>query len=97
MLGCNIIVAVQRAVSTIVAQDKLARECGFEAVVPRMWIGPVNALAPDGTYVSWDALWMEEASGISLDALTFGGGRNIKTNATEMVNRKLVEELLLTR
>lgn len=59
----------------MMAQDKLARECGFGDIVPRMWVGPVQSMSPAGThYISWDGLWMEQAPGISLDTLTFGRG-----------------------
>ena len=80
------------------AQDKLATECGFDSIVPRMWIGPVNAVTPDGRdFVSWDALWMEAAEGISLDMLTFGAGRHLKTQREQLVDRKLVKELLFAK
>ena len=89
---------MQRAIATIVAQDKLATECGFDSIVPRMWIGPVNAMTPDGRdFVSWDALWMEAAEGISLDMLTFGAGRHLKTQREQLVDRKIVKELLFEK
>lgn len=90
--------AVQRAVATSMAQNKLATECGFDGIVPRMWIGPVNAMTPDGRdFVSWDALWMEEAEGISLDMLTFGVGKSIRDKQMQLVDRNLVKDLLFSK
>lgn len=67
---------MQKYVSVLAAQDKLSSMCGFEEIVPRMWVGPVNAMTPDnGTFISWDALFMEAAEGISFDDLTLSGGR----------------------
>jgi hypothetical protein len=65
--------------------------------VPRMWIGPVNSRAPDGTFVSWDALWMEEAESISLDSLLFGPGIDVVTNQERIVDRELVKSILFDK
>jgi hypothetical protein len=60
-----------------------------------MWLGPVNSLTPNGTFfVEWDALWMEQASGISLDRLVFTGGTIPGTHQTAYVDRELLVDLL---
>lgn len=80
------------------AQDKLAQDCGFEEVVPRMWLGPVNAFSPNGSrFIEWDALWMEEASGVSLDKLTFASAPVVGSNVSARVDREDLEKLLYTK
>jgi hypothetical protein len=89
---------VQRAVSTIIAQDKLATECGFDGIVPRMWIGPVRSMTPDGRhFVPWDAVWMEEAQGISLDVLTFGTGVVKGQSRRRLIDRSVVADILFNK
>ena len=84
--------------STSLAQDKLAHDCGFEQVVPRMWVGPVNAFSPyDNRFIGWDALWMEATPGISLDMLANAQARIIGSNVSAMVDRKDLEDLLYNK
>lgn len=69
-------------------QDKLAAECGFTDIVPRTWVGPVNALdAASGRFIGADAMWMEEAEGISLESLV----------QYDVLDREATEELLLRK
>lgn len=89
---------MQLLVSTSLAQDKLAHDCGFEQVVPRMWVGPVNSFSPyDNRFIGWDAMWMEEAPGLSLDLLAMGKARVIGSEVRTMIDRKDLEELLYTK
>lgn len=60
-----------------------------------MWLGPVNSVSPNGShFIEWDALWMEEASGISLDRLVFTSAKVPGTNKSEGVDRQALEDLL---
>jgi hypothetical protein len=50
--------------------EKLAEECGFDEVIPKLWIDKVDAVMPDvGYHIRWYAVWMEVAEGISLENL----------------------------
>ena len=63
-----------------------------------MWLGPVNSFSPYGAgFIEWDALWMEEAPGVSLDLLSFSKAPVVGTNGTAQVDRKDLEELLFTK
>ncbi|EFJ45406.1 hypothetical protein VOLCADRAFT_105959 [Volvox carteri f. nagariensis] len=57
----------------MMAQVRLADECGAPGLTPRVWVAPVNAIIPNGTFlgyhVRWYGLWMEEAPGITLHGL----------------------------
>lgn len=89
---------MQSTLTTAMAQDKLAHDCGFEEIIPRMWIGPVNAFSPNGSrFLEWDALWTEEASGISLDKLSFASAPIVDSNKSALVDRDYLEELLLKK
>ena len=78
----------------MMAQNKLAKECGFESIIPGMWLGPVRSMASGGDmFVSWDGLWMERAEGVSLDTLIFKKGRD-RNGTKTMVNRTIVHYLL---
>lgn len=81
------------------AQDKLAHDCGFEEIVPRMWLGPVNAFSPNGSsFIEWDALWMEEAPGVSLDSLAYDQAPIPGSNVSSaMLPRKNLEVLLMDK
>ena len=42
--------------------------CGFEDIVPKVWVEKVNAVIPGlGYHVRWFGLWMEVAEGISME------------------------------
>jgi hypothetical protein len=89
---------LQWTLSSVLSQSKLASECGFESIIPRMWVGPVNSMDPQGRqFIGWDGLWMEEASGISLDSLVFGRGFNPSTNRSEYLDRYIVSNLLFEK
>ncbi|GFR49181.1 hypothetical protein Agub_g11205, partial [Astrephomene gubernaculifera] len=52
----------------LMAVDKLAQECGFTDIVPRMWLAPVRGVVPGiGFPIDWWGLWMEYVDGISLE------------------------------
>lgn len=54
--------------STIAIQH-LVDECGFEDVVKKSWIGPVNAVIPGTGYViDWEGMFSERAPGVSLES-----------------------------
>ena len=41
-----------------------APRCGFDDMVPKLWVERVNAVIPDlGFHVRWHGLWMEVAEG----------------------------------
>lgn len=45
-------------------------ECGFESIVPRTWVGPVNGVVQGtGIVVDWNGIWSEAAPGISLASM----------------------------
>eukprot|EP00798_Chlamydomonas_sp_ICE-L_P012581 gene12581-15805_t len=52
----------------LLAIQKLSEECGYEEMVPRVWVGKVNAVIPElGYHVRWYGLWSEYADGVSLE------------------------------
>ena len=80
--------------AVMMAQDKLAKECGFESIIPRLWLGPVSSMSANGAqFVSWDGLWMERARGISLDTLVLSSGVNAR-NQKVSIRRTAVQDLL---
>ena len=41
-----------------------APRCGFDDMVPKLWVERINAVIPDlGFHVRWHGLWMEVAEG----------------------------------
>jgi hypothetical protein len=57
-----------------VAQYRLAHDCGLSHLLHPIWVERTVAIVPGtGLPVSWDMLWMEEAAGLSLLALTSSG------------------------
>ncbi|GIL58746.1 hypothetical protein Vafri_13749 [Volvox africanus] len=89
----------------MMAQVRLADECGANGITPRVWIAPVNAIIPNGTFlgyhVRWYGLWMEEAPGITLHGLfvTRGAERAMfdlltnKINMTQVVQQTVLDLL----
>jgi hypothetical protein len=89
---------MQRTLSSVLSQGKLASECGFDSIIPRIWVGPVNSMGSRGRqFIGWDGLWMEEARGISLDSLIFGKGLDIATGKPSYMDRPTISNLLFER
>lgn len=56
----------------LVAQQKVADDCGLMDVTVRIKLAPVNAVVPGlGLHIWWDGLWMERAEGISINQLSY--------------------------
>lgn len=78
--------------------QRIVDDCGFDDVVVRTWTAPVNGVTPGYDFhVHWDALWLEQASGISLQQLLHEGNPKLeykkllnllhnKVNSTEVRN-----------
>ncbi|GAX84742.1 hypothetical protein CEUSTIGMA_g12164.t1 [Chlamydomonas eustigma] len=66
---CSLKQATER-IELLLAQQKLAADCGMQEVMPRVWLAKLSAIMPGvGLHIRWHALWMEEARGINLHAL----------------------------
>lgn len=64
---CGLRMVVER-VMLLVALQKLSDDCGFEDLVPRLWVDKVDAVVPNvGYHIRWYGIWMEIAEGISLE------------------------------
>eukprot|EP00892_Ulva_mutabilis_P003338 jgi/Ulvmu1/1376/UM011_0104.1 len=86
---------LDRVASVSLPQEKLSQRCGFESVVPRMWTAPLNSLSPDGrSFLSWDALWMERAEGVSVAMLTQMASSRAVQQAREALGDTAFDELL---
>ncbi|GFR41959.1 hypothetical protein Agub_g2756 [Astrephomene gubernaculifera] len=102
--GCAAGVYTER-LRLMMAQVRLADECGAVGSTPRVWVAPVNAIVPNGTYrgyhIRWHGLWMEEAPGITLHALhtaEAGAGHMFqlltqKINKTQVVQQTVLDLL----
>ncbi|PNW84381.1 hypothetical protein CHLRE_03g143867v5 [Chlamydomonas reinhardtii] len=89
----------------MMAQVRLADECGAPGITPRVWVAPVEAIIPNGTFrgyhVRWHGLWMEEAPGITLHGLhTTRGAENAmyelltkKMNKTQVIQQTVLDLL----
>ena len=52
----------------LLAIQKLRDECGFEDLVPRVWVDRVDGVMPGlGYHIRWHGLWMEYVHGVSLE------------------------------
>lgn len=48
--------------------EKVAEDCGFLDIIPRLWVEKVNAVVPGiGFHIRWYGLWMEVAEGVSME------------------------------
>ncbi|KXZ44687.1 hypothetical protein GPECTOR_63g16 [Gonium pectorale] len=86
----------------MMAQVRLTDECGAGGITPRVWVAPVNAIIPNGTFtgyhVRWHGLWMEEAPGITLHGLytTRGAEHAMYELLTKKMNRtQVVQQTVL--
>ncbi|KAG1655370.1 hypothetical protein FOA52_012097 [Chlamydomonas sp. UWO 241] len=58
---------VLRNARVLLSIQKVVDECGFNDIVPRLWVDKVNAPVPGhGYHVDWHGLWQEVASGVSM-------------------------------
>lgn len=65
--------------------QRVVEECGFDDIVPKTWVAPVNGIVPGYEFhVHWDALWSEQASGVSLQQLFYEG--NPKLEKEKLLN-----------
>lgn len=54
--------------------EKVAEECGFLDIIPKLWVGRVNAIIPGlGYHVRWYGLFMQVAEGISMEGFLHRG------------------------
>ncbi len=61
---------VSERLQLLLALQRVRDDCGFQDIVPAMWLDPVNAVMPGtGYHIQWYALWMELAPGISFEAI----------------------------
>lgn len=68
-----------------IAIQHLVHECGFEDVVKKSWIEPVNALVPGTGYVvDWEGVFSEKAPGVSLESFL---SRNRMQQVLEMMKK----------
>mmetsp|Transcript_5477 Transcript_5477/g.12120 ORF Transcript_5477/g.12120 Transcript_5477/m.12120 type:complete len:525 (+) Transcript_5477:133-1707(+) len=52
----------------LLAIEKIREECGFEDLIPKIWVDQISAVVPDlGYHIRWHGLWMEYADGVSLE------------------------------
>lgn len=52
----------------LLAIEKIVEECGFQDIIPAVWVDKVNAPVPDiGFHIRWHGLWMEVADGVSME------------------------------
>lgn len=52
----------------MVEVQNIVDECGFRDIIANTWVEPVNGIIPgSGFHVTWDGLWLEQASGVSMD------------------------------
>lgn len=60
--------AILRNMRLLLAIQMLSDECGFQDIIPRIWVDRVNAPVPGiGYHVRWHGLWMELADGVSME------------------------------
>lgn len=82
---------VAERMQLLLALQRLRDDCGFQDIVPAMWLDPVNAVMPGtGYHIQWYALWMEHAPGISMEGI-------IRNAATPQVPRDVMADFLNSR
>eukprot|EP00198_Chlamydomonas_reinhardtii_P002127 XP_001691463.1 predicted protein [Chlamydomonas reinhardtii] len=65
---------VYAQVKLLLAQQKLTAECGMNAIVPKVWVEPLNGVMPgSGFHVKWLGLWADIADGVSVQNLQEAG------------------------
>lgn len=65
----------------MVEVQNIVDECGFRDIVANTWIEPVNGIIPgSGFHVRWDGLWLEQASGVSIDQFVNEGDPQLELN-----------------
>ncbi len=53
---------------------QLTAECGFNSIVPKVWVEPLNGVMPhSGFHVKWLGLWADIADGVSVQNLQVWG------------------------
>ena len=53
---------------------QISGECGFNEIVPKLWIEPVHGIVPGhGFRIDWLGLWFDIAEGVSVQNLQVGG------------------------
>ncbi|GAX78973.1 hypothetical protein CEUSTIGMA_g6413.t1 [Chlamydomonas eustigma] len=61
-------------VKLLLAQQKLSRECGFNQIVPKLWIEPIHGIVPGhGFHIDWLGLWFDIAEGVSVQNIQESG------------------------
>jgi hypothetical protein len=51
----------------------MSRECGFNQIVPKLWIEPVHGVVPGhGFHIDWLGLWFDIAEGVSVQNIQVG-------------------------
>ncbi|KAI8464996.1 MAG: hypothetical protein J3K34DRAFT_380094 [Monoraphidium minutum] len=65
---------IRRQLQTVLAQQRVAEDCGLLDVLPAHWVGRVDGALPGSGYrIAWDGLWAELSPGASLESLVFRG------------------------
>ncbi|MEW5300694.1 MAG: hypothetical protein WDW36_003606 [Sanguina aurantia] len=65
---------ILRTMKLFLAIQRISKDCGFEDMVPRVWIDKIDGVVPSNSYyqapgyhIRWYGLWMEYVNGISLE------------------------------